>query len=317
MSAPARNPGGATGAVRLTDRIGSTPLVSLPRLAGGGPVMLYGKAEWFNPGGSVKDRPAFRMIREAELTGDLRPGKIILDASSGNTGIAYAWIGAALGYSVRLVVPANASPQRKRVLEAYGAAVTYTDPLAGIDGAIETARAIHAADPDTYFYPNQYCNPANWRAHYDTTALEIWQQTGAGITHFVAGLGTSGTFVGTARRLKTLNPRIVCISVEPDASFHGIEGLKHMASAGVPGIYDPGVADVRMGVRTEEAVAMVRRVAREEGVFVGTSSGAALAACMEIAGGLPRDREACIVTILADSGERYLDEHPSREADER
>ena len=314
MPAAARNPVGATGAVRLTDRIGSTPLIDFGSLVKGlDGKSIRGKAEWFNPGGSVKDRPAFRIIREAELAGDLRPGKTILDASSGNTGIAYAWIGAALGYPVRLVVPANASPSRKRLLAAYGARVTYTDPLGGMDAAIDRAHELFVADPDTYFYANQYCNPANWMAHYDSTALEIWRQSSGSITHFVAGLGTSGTFVGTVRRLKALNPDIVAVSVEPDGPFHGIEGLKHMASSLVPGIYDPGLADVRLCIRTEDAEAMARRVAREEGALVGTSAGAALAACVEIARGLPRDRAAHIVTVLGDGGDRYL-EDPQRGA---
>ena len=228
----------------MLERVGNTPLLRLERVGGAYPgVGFYAKAEWFNPGGSVKDRPALNMIREGERSGALRPGKTILDATSGNTGIAYAMIGAALGYPVKLCLPSNASPERKRILSAYGAEMVLTPADDGSDGAIRRAREIYAAAPDEYFYPDQYSNPANWQAHYETTAPEIWEQTEGRVTHFVAGLGTSGTFVGTARRLKEFNPAIHCISLQPDSAFHGLEGWKHMASAIVPQIYDPSVAD--------------------------------------------------------------------------
>ncbi len=296
-------------AAGLIERVGRTPLLELESVGRGLPaVSFYGKAEWCNPGGSVKDRAALRMIVEAELTGLLQPGKTILDATSGNTGIAYAWIGVVKGYRVRLVVPENAGVERKRLLRAFGATVVYTDPMLGIEGAIEKAREIYASDPDKYFYPDQYRNPANWKAHYDGTAAEIWEQTDGQLTHFVAGLGTSGTFVGTARRLKDFNPKIQCVSVEPEGPFHGLDGLKDMESAEVPGIYDPDLADLKLRVKTEDAYRVVRRLVREEGLLVGPSAGAALAACVEVARRLPRGAAANIVTILADSGDKYLSE---------
>jgi len=293
----------------LLERIGNTPLLKLGRTgAEFSNLELCAKAEWFNPGGSVKDRAAYSMIREGERRGDLRPGKVILDATSGNTGIAYAMLGAALGYRVRLCLPTSASPERKQILQAYGADIVYTPGEAGADGAIRRVREIYGADPEKYFYPDQYGNPANPAAHYSGTAPEIWEQTQGRITHFVAGLGTSGTFVGTTRRLKEFNPRIRSISVQPDSGFHGLEGLKHMATAIVPAIYDQGLADEDLAVRTEDAQRMVRRLAREEGILVGVSSGAALCACLEVARRLPRGERAVIVTVFADSGEKYLSE---------
>ena len=295
--------------VGVLDRVGNTPLLRLERVGREYPrAEFYAKAEWFNPGGSVKDRAALSMIREGERTGALRPGKTILDATSGNTGIAYAMIGAALGYPVVLCLPSNASPERKRILSAYGAEIILTPADEGSDGAIRRARQVHAADPQRYFYPDQYSNPANWRAHYHTTAVEIWEQTEHTITHFVAGLGTSGTFVGTARRLKELNPRIQCVSLQPDAAFHGLEGWKHMASAIVPAIYDPRVADRDLVIETEDAYAMAKRLAREEAMLVSPSAAAALVGCLQVAALLDKDRRAVIVTIFPDAAEKYLGE---------
>ena len=293
----------------LLARVGRTPLLRLRQVGGEFPdVEFHAKAEWFNPGGSVKDRPALNMVRAGEDSGALRPGKTILDATSGNTGIAYAMIGAALGYPVELCLPANASVERRRILSAYGAELVLTPPEEGSDGAIRRARQIHAHDPERYFYPDQYGNPANWQAHYRTTAPEIWEQTGGRITHFVAALGTGGTFVGTARRLRELNPRIRCISLQPDAAFHGLEGWKHMASAIVPPIYDAGLADEDLAVRTEDGYAMARRLAREEGLLVSPSAGAALHGCVQVARSLRRGESAVLVTVFPDSGDRYLSE---------
>ena len=293
----------------VLERIGRTPLLRFTRVHREFPhAELYAKAEWYNPGGSVKDRPALYMIRDGERRGALRKGKIILDATSGNTGIAYAMLGAALGYAVKLCLPANASPERKRILLAYGAEIVITPADEGSDGAIRRVREIYAAEPEKYFYPDQYSNPANWRAHYETTAEEIWEQTAGRVTHFVAGLGTSGTFVGTSRRLKELNPAIRCISLEPDSSFHGLEGWKHMASSIVPSIYDPAIADEALTIRTEEAYGMVKRLAREEALLVSVSAGAALEGCLRVARALAGDERAVIVTIFADSGEKYLSE---------
>ena len=261
------------------DMIGRTPLVRLHQFERETPgVELYAKAEWQNPGGSVKDRAAARMILEGEASGKLVRGKTILDATSGNTGIAYAMVGAARGYTVRLCVPENASPERKVILRALGAELVLTSPLEGSDGAIREARRLYAKDPNRYFYPDQYSNDANWRAHYDTTAPEIIEQTSGRITHFVAGLGTSGTFIGTGRRLRNYSPAIKLISFQPDSPFHGLEGLKHMESAIVPSIYDPTLADEDLRVDTDEAYRMVRRLAREEGMLAGISSGAAMVA---------------------------------------
>lgn len=292
---------------RLLEQIGNTPLLRIERVTARFPqVEFYAKAEWFNPGGSVKDRAAYAMIREGERSGRLRPGKIILDATSGNTGIALGMIGAALGYRVKLCLPTSASPERKAILRAYGVDVVYTPGEQGTDGAIRRVREIYEADPEKYFYVDQYANPANPAAHYSGTAPEIWEQTGGRITHFVAGLGTSGTFTGTTRRLKELNPRIQCISVQPDSGFHGLEGLKHMPTAIVPKIYDASLADENLEVRTEDAHEMTRRLAREEGVLAGVSSGAAMHACLQIARRLPRGQRAVIVTVFPDSGEKYL-----------
>ena len=254
----------------------------------------------------MKDRAAYSMIRDGEKRGALRPGKIILDATSGNTGIAYAMVGAALGYKVKLCLPSSASPERKHILNAYGVDIVYTPGDEGTDGAIRRVREIYQAEPERYFYPDQYGNPANPAAHYTTTAPEIWRQTNGEITHFVAGLGTSGTFVGTTRRLRELKPGIRCISMQPDSGFHGLEGLKHMPTNIVPAIYDHTLADENIEVQTEHAHAVVKRLAREEGLLVGVSAGAAVWACLQIAKRLRKDEHAVIVTILPDSGEKYL-----------
>jgi len=286
--------------------VGNTPLLRLRNIvASSSKVEIYAKAEWFNPGGSVKDRPALSMILDGEHSGKLSPGKIILDATSGNTGIAYAWIGAARGYKVKLALPQNASEERKRILRSYGAELVLTSPLEGSDGAIREARRLYAENPDLYFYPDQYNNPANWRAHYETTGLEIWQQTGGRITHFVAGLGTSGTFVGTARRLKELNPEIKVISFQPDSPFHGLEGMKHMASAIVPGIYDASIADEDLEIGTEQAHDYTRRLGKQEGLLVGVSSGASLACAIKVAKEI---ESGVIVTVFPDAGDKYLSE---------
>ncbi len=289
----------------LLDQIGRTPLLRLRRVTSDlrASVDVYLKAEWFNPGGSVKDRPVLRMIMDAARDGRLRPGKTILDSTSGNAGIAYAMIGAVMGYPVELVMPASASEERKRIIAAYGARVVLSDPLEGSDGAILLAREILARDPDRYFKPDQYNNPSNWLAHYDTTGPEILEQTGGRVTHFVAGLGTTGTLVGAGRRLHEANPRIQIVAVEPDAPLHGLEGLKHIASSIVPGIYDPLVHDHKVQVSTEAGYAMARRLAREEGLFVGESTGAAVAAALEVAHDL---RSGVVVTIAPDGGDRYL-----------
>ena len=306
---PQSSPQSVQLAGSLLGRIGWTPLLRLERMGREFPNLEFlAKAEWFNPGGSVKDRAAYSMIREGERCGELRPGKIILDATSGNTGIAYAMIGAALGYGVKLCVPRSASPERKQMLQAYGAEIIFTPGDEGTDGAIRRVREIYEADTQRYFYPDQYSNPANPAAHYSTTAPEIWQQTQGQITHFVAGLGTSGTFIGTSRRLKELNPRIRCISVQPDSGFHGLEGLKHMASAMIPPIYDQGLADKNHYVHTQDAQRTVRRLAQDEGILIGVSAGAALWACLDVARRLPPDEPAVIVTVFPDSGEKYLSE---------
>lgn len=299
--------GRVAGATDIEDLVGNTPLVRLKNLTADLPpqVHVYGKAEFFNPGGSVKDRPALSMIRDGERRGLLSPGKTIIDASSGNTGIAYAWIGAALGYPVRICLPENASPERKRMLKAYGADVLLTSPLEGTDGAQRKVKEIVAADPGRYYYPDQYNNDANWRAHYHGTAEEIWRQTEGRITHFVAGLGTTGTFVGTTRRLKERNPEIECIAFQPDAPYHGLEGMKHLETAIVPGIWDPTLPDRGLEAGTEEAYAMVKRLAREEGLFVGISAGAAVATALSLARTLT---EGVIVTILCDGADKYLSE---------
>jgi cysteine synthase B len=302
------NPSPGRGEAVLA-QIGNTPLLSLAALISQFPnIELLGKAEWHNPGGSVKDRAAARIVSEARRSGQLGPGKILLDSTSGNTGIAYAMLGAALGFPVTLCVPENVSPERKRILQAYGANIIYTDPAEGSDGAIKIARQYAERHPDLYFYADQYSNDANWRAHYETTANEIWQQTQGRITHFVAMLGTTGTFVGATRRLKELNPKIRCVSLQPDSAFHGIEGAKHLPSAIVPRIYDPSLADQNVEISTEAAHAMARRLARDQGLLVGVSAAAAVVGSLEIIEALKKDQRATIVTILCDSGEKYLSE---------
>jgi S-sulfo-L-cysteine synthase (O-acetyl-L-serine-dependent) len=290
----------------VLDLIGRTPLVRLRRFERETPgVELYAKAEWQNPGGSVKDRAAARMIAEGEASGKLRPGLTIVDATSGNTGIAYAMVGAARGYKVKLFLPENASPERKLILRAFGAELVLTSPLEGTDGAIREVRTLVAREPEKYFYPDQYSNEANWRAHYEGTGPEIIEQTGGRITHFVAGLGTSGTFVGTGRALRRFNPAIKLYSFQPDSPFHGLEGLKHMATALVPAIYDPALADEDLSVTTEDAHRFVRRLAKEEGLLVGISAGAALAATLSVARRLDA---GVVVTVFPDGAEKYLSE---------
>jgi cysteine synthase B len=294
----------------LPERIGSTPLVRLEApVRGLVGITLLGKAEWANPGGSVKDRAAASMIQDARGRGLLVPGKTVLDASSGNTGIAFAMLGAALGFPVQLAMPANVSPERKRMLRAYGAMVDWTNPDLGSDGAIRRARELAGNDPDRFYYADQYSNDANWLAHYRTTGPEIWQQSAGQITHFVAGLGTSGTFMGATRRLKEFNPAIQAISFQPDSPFHGLEGLKHMGTSLVPAIYNPHLADRSLEVETEAAYAMVKRLAREEGLLVGISAGAAVVASAKIAAEEnAAGRQAMIVTVLPDSADKYLSE---------
>jgi cysteine synthase B len=293
----------------LLDRIGNTPLLRLQRVGREFPnVEFCAKAEWFNPGGSVKDRPALSMIQSGLASGSLCPGKTIIDATSGNTGIAYAMVGAALGFPVQLCLPDSASQERKRMLAAFGAELVITSGEEGTDGAIRKVQQIVAANPGKYFYPDQYSNPANWQAHYRTTAREIWEQTSGRITHFVAGLGTSGTFVGTTRRLKELNPLIRCISLQPDASFHGLEGWKHMESAIRPAIYDDTLADENIPVSTEGSYRLVKRLAREEGLLVSPSAAAALSGCFHIAARIPSNTNAVIVTVFADSAVKYLND---------
>jgi cysteine synthase B len=295
----------------LIERIGNTPLLRLDALTRDLPgVALLGKAEWYNPGGSVKDRAAANIVAQARRSGELRHGQILLDATSGNTGIAYAMLGAAEGFPVTLCMPENVSRERKQILQGYGANILYTDPGDGSDGAIRMARELARNHSHQYFYADQYSNEANWKAHYNGTANEIWQQTQGRVTHFVSMLGTSGTFVGTTRRLKELNPAVQCISLQPDSSFHGIEGAKHMASAIVPKIYDPQLADRNLEISTEDAYAMARHLSRNAGLLVGISAAAAVVGCLKIAHELQvkRDQEAVIVTILCDSGDKYLSE---------
>jgi cysteine synthase B len=293
----------------LFAQIGNTPLLRLQRVPRSLPrgVEVYAKAEHLNPGGSVKDRAALAMIYAGERAGLLTPDKIILDATSGNTGIAYAMIGAARGYRVALCLPANANVERKRMLRIYGAELIETDPLAGADGAQLRAQEIATRAPQKYFYPDQYNNDANWRAHYEGTGGEIWAQTAGRVTHFVAGMGTSGTFTGVGRRLKEQQPGVQLYAVQPDTPLHGLEGMKHYATALVPGIYDPTLADAQLAVATEDAYEMARRLAREEGLFVGISSGANVTAALRLAHTLAAG--ACVVTVLCDDGGRYLSEH--------
>lgn len=305
-AAIAETPGYLPEPVDVLSLIGHTPLLRLGRIGCEVPgVEIYAKAEWENPGGSVKDRPALNIVREAERAGLLTRDKILIDSTSGNTGIAFAMIGAARGYRVALCMPSNVSVERKRILNAYGAEIIYTDPMEGSDGAICRVREIVAEHPGRYFYANQYDNPANWRAHYETTGFEIFEQTDERVTHFVAGLGTSGTFMGTSRRLKELNPAIRCIAFQPDSAFHGLEGLKYMPAAIKPGIYDPLLADGNLEVSTEDAYVMTRRLAREEGLLVGVSAGAAMVAALKIAQDI---RHGVVVTVFSDSGDKYLSE---------
>ena len=300
-----------TEAEPLLATIGNTPLVRLEKIPKEFPgVEIYAKAEYFNPGGSVKDRAALNMILDGERSGKLNKDRIILDSTSGNTGIAYAMIGANRGYKVKLVLPGNASPERKRILKAYGAEMLWSDPNEGSDGAIRVVREIYREDPDRYFYPDQYNNPANWKAHYEGTAPEIMSQTGGRLTHFVAAMGTSGTFMGTTKRFRRDLPEVKCISAQPSSGFHGLEGLKHMPTAIRPGFYDDQAADGNLWIETEDAYCMVRRLAREEGLLVGISSGcnvhAATLVAREVA---ERGERAVIVTVLCDSAEKYLSEH--------
>jgi cysteine synthase B len=295
--------------VTTLDRVGNTPLLRFERIVRDLPgIELLGKAEWFNPGGSVKDRAAARIIAEGKRSGKFGPGKTLLDSTSGNTGIAYAMFGAAEGFPVTLCMPENVSIERKHILHAYGATIVYTDPAEGSDGAIRVARELHAKHPEKYFYADQYSNDANWQAHYYGTANEIWKQTDGRVTHFVSMLGTSGTFVGTSRRLKELNPQIRCISLQPDSPFHGIEGAKHMASALVPKIYDPSLADEDIGISTEESYAMAIRLAREEGLLVGISAASAVVGSLQVARRMKAGDPAVFVAILPDSGDKYLSE---------
>src|SRR5262245_16841104 len=292
--------------VSLLDTIGNTPLLRLRRLGADLPnVEIYAKAEFQNPGGSVKDRAAAAILREAEASGKLHPGSTILDATSGNTGIAYAMIAAARGYRLKLCVPGNVTPERLRTLRAYGAELVVTNAMEGSDGAIREARRLYAESPSEYFYADQYNNDANWRAHYDTTGAEILDQTDGRVTHFVAGLGTSGTFVGTGRRLRAFRRDVKLISVQPESPLNGIEGLKHMETAIRPGIYDDTLADEDIRISTERAFAFTRRLASEEGMLVGVSSGAALAAALDVA---ERALTGVVVVVFPDSGTRYLSE---------
>ena len=297
-------------ATDLLQLIGHTPLIRLERITLDLPgIEIYAKAEFFNPGGSVKDRAGLNMILDGERTGKLTRDRILLDATSGNTGIAYAMIGAYRGYRVKLCLPKNASMERKHVLTAYGAEMVFSDPGEGSDGAIRLCREIYNADPDRYFYPDQYNNPANWKAHYEGTAMEILAQTNRRITHFVACMGTSGTFMGNSRRLKKEMPHVKCISAQPSSGFHGLEGLKHMPTAIVPGIYDPALADENIWIDTEDAYAMCRRMAREEALLIGISSGANLVAALRVAKEVAAAGDTgVIVTVLADGAYKYLSE---------
>lgn len=302
MATRASSPAGTD----LINLVGNTPLLGFKRVVDDvAPVRVLAKAEWYNPGGSVKDRAALSMVLDGERRGLLTKDKTLIDATSGNTGIAYAMIGAQRGYRVKLALPKNASIERKQSLIAYGAELIFTDPSEGTDGAQRYVKDLVDHNPRRYFYPDQYNNDANWRAHYETTAMEIWRQTDGQVTHFVTGLGTSGTFMGVTRRLKELNPAIKCISMQPDGPLHGLEGMKHMASAIVPGIYDPSVADEQVAVATEDAHAMVLRLAREEGLLVGVSSGANMVAAVNIARQL---KDGVVVTIFCDSASKYLSE---------
>lgn len=300
-----------TQASRLEHQIGNTPLLSFHRVTAHLPesIEVYAKAEWTNPGGSVKDRAALNIIREGERSGALTPDKILMDSTSGNTGIAYAMIAAAKGYRVKLYLPANVSPERIAILRAYGAELVLTDPLEGTDGAFVEAQHELERAPEKYFYANQYNNPANWQAHYHSTAPEIWHQTAGRVTHFVAGLGTSGTLMGTGRRLRELNPDVTIAGLQPDSPFHGVEGWKHMPTAIKPAIYDEGLADITFGVSTEDAYHMARRLAREEGYLVGVSAAAAMAGTLKLAEHLADAGKAgVLVTLFPDNAYKYLSE---------
>lgn len=295
----------------LEAQIGNTPLIGFRRVTAHLPanVRIYAKAEWANPGGSVKDRAAYHIVKQAERDGKLGQGKILLDSTSGNTGIAYAMLGAAKGFRVMLFLPENASPERIAILRAYGAELVLTPAEEGSDGAILAVRARYAQDPERYFYADQYNNPANWQAHYYTTGLEIWEQTGGRVTHFVAGLGTSGTLMGTGKRLKELNPAVCVVSAQPDAPFHGVEGWKHMATAIKPGIYNPAFADDDLAISTEASHSMARRLAREEGYLVGISAAAAMVGALQVAEGLAEHGESgTVVTLFPDNAYKYLSE---------
>ena len=297
--------------LNIERQIGNTPLLSFRRLTRELPanVRILAKAEWQNPGGSVKDRAAYQIIRNAEADGRLRPGKTILDSTSGNTGIAYAMIAAAKDYRVKLLLPENVSPERVSILRAYDVDLEFTDPLEGSDGALQAVSALAAREPERYFYADQYNNPANWQAHYDGTGVEVWRQTRGAVTHFVAGLGTSGTLMGTGRRLKDYDPAVEIVSVEPDSPFHGLEGLKHMATAIQPGIYDRRLADRQLAARTEEAHAMALRLAREEGYLVGISAAAAMVGALRVAEDLAeRGLGGTVVTLFPDNAYKYLNE---------
>jgi len=302
----------------VEDMIGNTPLIGFRGITAHLPpnIQIAAKAEWLNPGGSVKDRAAANIIRQAEADGRLRPGKVILDSTSGNTGIAYAMLGAVKGYRVKLFVPANASLERIAILTAYGAELELTDPLEGSDGAIMAVRALYASAPDLYFYADQYNNPANWQAHYQSTGVEIWQQTQGTVTHFIAGLGTSGTLMGTGRRLKDYNPSVQIIALQPDSPFHGLEGLKHMPTAIKPGIYDEFFPDRQIGISTEATHRMARRLAREEGYLVGISAAAAVVGALTVAEELAvRGEPGTIITLFPDNGYKYLTDALWREQD--
>ncbi|MBW4437728.1 MAG: cysteine synthase family protein [Pleurocapsa minor GSE-CHR-MK-17-07R] len=302
-------PSATTQAARLESLIGNTPLLAFRSITAHLPetVQVFAKAEWTNPGGSVKDRAAANIVRQAEASGRLGKGQILLDSTSGNTGIAYAMLGAAKGFKVKLFLPANASPERIAILRAYGAELVLTDPLEGSDGAIRAVRELVASDPDTYFYADQYNNPANWQAHYNSTGVEIWNQTDGQVTHFIAGLGTSGTMMGTGRRLKDYAADVQIIAIQPDSPFHGLEGLKHMPTAIKPGIYDEFFPDRQMGISTEDTYVMARRLAREEGYLVGISSASAMVGALQVAEELAgRGESGTIVTLFPDNAYKYL-----------
>lgn len=292
----------------VVDLVGNTPLVRLHSVTSdlNAGVEVWAKLEGCNPGGSVKDRPALNMIRSGIESGALTPEKTIIDATSGNTGLAYAMIGTALGYKVCLCVPSNVTPERLKILNAFGVEVVPTDPAHATDGAILKAREIYASDPDRYFYPDQYENEANWKAHYNSTGIEVWEQTEGRVTHFLAGLGTTGTMMGTGRRLREYNPDIVLISGQPDSPFHGLEGWKHMETAMVPGIYDPALCDRNIEIKTENAQEMVMRLAREEGMMVSPSSGASCVGALQVASEL---ESGCVVAIFPDDATKYLSEN--------